>query len=345
MRILKEYETKLNIAPRDMYNGSLNENNLLAHIKNKFENICMDASFVVAIRGVNRRSMVAMDKSDLGGGGTMHIQFCAEALVYTKDDVLVGCEVINIERDGLIMCRHEHALVHIKGNRNFAPSKGDLIIARVQVVGYPLGSNQMNIAAIPYTIPLKFGMDLTRPKNNFGEAELNLFYRKMAEYSDVRKRYDDLDQTLVTFFEEMFYPLKTPGMYYAASKNKITLKTSYESWDILQLVESALNGTMVFKSEYIVLSRHAAIPKWSPQILTLTVDQVRKIKETSDTMGDPNKFEKSVVTSEYSTILIKYMSDYIDHLDMICRCCEVYGNEEIRNKQSRLWHIYSQIKQ
>src|SRR5271170_3359885 len=139
VRIHKEYEIKLNVTPVDQYTATFTDDKyLLEHLKEKFENRCMDMTYVVAIKGILSRSMMTIDKSDLAGGAYIHVRFHAEAIVFSPGSILVGCEVINVERNEMIVCKYDNAIVRIKGNKNFSPSEGDLVIVRVELVGYPV---------------------------------------------------------------------------------------------------------------------------------------------------------------------------------------------------------------
>jgi hypothetical protein len=346
MRFLKEYEIRLNVSPKNMFDGSMKNDNLVSLLSNMFENKCVNGSFITGVRSIKDRSMITIDKSDLGGGGGVHIRFCAEAIEYQAGAALVGCEVMNVERDGMITCRYEHAIVHIKGNRNFAPTKGDLIIAKVLEVGYPLESTNMSIAACPFSIPLKAHLKLINPAQ-LGDVEVELLSRKMLELEEIKKNYKSVDKTVAKFFEDLFYPMKTPETYYSVNekRNVVSLKTGYESYDIEKLIEAAISSSAPFKlGTPMVLLRHAAIPKQTSSVLVLGVDKVRSMKDTKDPMIDPKLFETRVIASPFTATLLEILADYSDFLSTIIQCSIVYSTEAVRKNNARLWSVYKQIK-
>lgn len=345
MKSLKEYETRINVAPQNMCDGSMKDKDLIMILTEKFAGKCMDASFITSIHSIKKRSMKTVDKSDLAGGGAIHVRFCARAITHPTGSVLVGCEVMNIERDGMITCRYEHAIVHIKGNRNFSPSKGDLVIAQVLETGYPVDSTNMSIAARPFSIPLKAHLKLVKPAV-LVEVEVELLSRKLVELEEIKKAYDDLDKSVAKFFEDMFYPMKSTETYYTMNNKKTpVLKTSYESYDVEKLVEAAISQSAPFKTDTpIALLRHAAVPKQFPHVLVLSIDKVRGMKTIKDPMVDSAKFDTKVIASPFAATLLELLSDYCDYMNLIARCCAVYNTEAIRKNNSKLWSVYSSIK-
>jgi hypothetical protein len=352
VRILKEYETKLNVGAADLYTGNFSdERYLLDYLKIKFEGKCMDSSFVSSIKNILARSMITIDKSDLSGGGYLHVRFSAEAIVHTAGSILVGCEVMTVEREGMIMCRHDHAMIHIKGNKNFSPNKGDLIIVRVKKIGYPVDSRSMSIAAIPYYIPHDFNIKIVRP-SSIGPVEQDLLQRKLAELDAVKKLYDAADKETISFFEDLFYPYQTKAYEIKPihgrdiKRGAIVLKTKHSAWNITELAESALSAasSKLPIGETVALSRHSAIPKQSPSVLVLKPDVVRNIKTDADPFNDGTKFSISVVLANYAVTLEEYLNDYCEYLSVLVECANVYNTEKIRKAHSRLWTVYTLMK-
>lgn len=347
MKSLKEYETRINVAPQNMCDGSMKDKDLIVLLTDMFAGKCMDASFITSVHSIKKRSMKTVDKSDLAGGGAIHVRFCARAITHPTGSVLVGCEVMNIERDGMITCRYDHAIVHIKGNRNFSPSKGDLVIAQVLETGYPVDSTNMSIGARPFSIPLKAHLKLVKPAV-LGEVEVELLSRKLVELEEIKKQYEDVDKPIAKFFEDMFYPMKNHELYYTMNVNNkkgVVLKTSYESYDIEKLVEAAISQSAPFKLDVpIALMRHAAVPKQLPHVLVLNIDKVRGMKTIKDPMVDSTKFNTRVIAAPFAASLLEMLADYCDYMNLIVRCCSVYNTEAIRKSNSKLWSVYNQIK-
>lgn len=346
VRILKEYETKINISPTDLFAGTFSDNAfLLEYLRAKFEGKCMDSTFVLSIRQILMRSMMTIDKSDLAGGGHLHVRFSAEAIVHVAKSVLVGCEVMAVEREGNIMCKHEHAIVHIKGNKNFSPNVGEKIIARVIKIGYPVDSKSMSVGAIPYYIPHTFHITIVKP-NPIGAAEKELLHRKLAELDNIKKLYASADQTSILFFEDLFYPYSIK--LFDMKRSNLVLRTNHVSWDIAQLAEAAIQDTTVSKlqmGESIALSRHSAIPKQSAHVLVLKIDEVRAIKDDqTDPFNDKTKFEMKVVAGNYTATLLELLDDYCEYLSVLVECANTYSTDKIRRAHQRLWAVYNLTK-
>lgn len=334
MRILQEYEIKLNLTSHDMYSGMLSDPAFfMHHIREKFEGRCLDGTFIANIRAIQDRSMVSLDKNDLNGGGGICCVFRADAIVYPPDSILVGCEVSTIERDGRIICKYENAIIHLKGDKRFSPNKGDLIPVRVIRTGYPPGSLNMSIGAQPFYISPTFHMRLFKP-TPFTAEEKDLINRKLSEYNDVKVVYDACDQKLVKFFEDLFYPFQDPGVYSNKDKNKLP----FETRDILKLVTKH-----DFKADQpIVMSRHSAIPKSDPSVLILDIETIRNLPQSP--LSDKTKLDMIVTPMTYGKAVLEMLSDHVSYLEFIARCCEVYNTEQIRKKHQKIWTIYTTIK-
>jgi hypothetical protein len=327
MRILKEYEIKLNLTSQEMYSGMLSEPQyLLNYIKERFEGKCLDGTFITNIRLVSEHSQIRMDKNDLTGGGSMCCVFRAEAIIFPPETILVGCEVSTIERDGRIICKYDNAIIHLKGDKRFSPNKGDLIPIRVIRTGYPTGSINMNIAAQPFFIKGSFHMRLCVP-NTLTAEEQDLIDRKLSEITDTKKAYDTCDKKLVQFFENLFYPFKDKP----SGKNKLP----FEVQDLLQLVKKT-------DGQQIILSRHSAIVKSTTDVLVLDVDTVKNLPQSPWT--DKNRLDIQIVPAKYSVVLLELLDDYCSFLDFIVQCCNTYNTEAIRKKHQKIWTIYETIK-
>lgn len=331
MRILKEYEIKLNITGRDMYSGLLSDPvYLLNHFKGRFEGRCLDGSFITTIRTIQDRSMVQMDKNDLAGGGSMCCVLRAEAIVYPPESIIVGAEVTTIERDGRIICKYDNAIIHLKGDRRFSPNKGDLIPVRVIHTGYPPGSINMNIAAQPFFIRPSFNMKLFKP-DPLSHEEQDLIKRKLNEIVDIKALYDACDKKLVQFFEELFYPFKDD---YSKGKNKCPFDTK----NIIQLATKQ----DLPKQKPLIISSHSAIHKSTAEVVLLDVDTVKNLPASP--WCDKNILSISVDPTTFGTALLECLDDYCSYLSCITQCVEVYNTEQIRKKHQKIWTIYQQIK-
>jgi hypothetical protein len=326
MRILKEYEVKINLTSAEQYSGMLFDPTYLAnHIKSKFEGRCLDLTFITTIREIRTRSMVSQDKNDLSGGGSFYCVFLAEAIVYPADSVIVGCEVTTIERDGRIICKYDNAIIQLKGDKRFSPNKGDLIPVRVIRTGYPLGLATMNIAAQPYFIQPLIKMRLFKP-DAITSTEQDLINRKLTEISDVKKAYDAADSKLVKFFEELFYPFQEQ-----------LKKPPFDVKDILQLVKK-----QDLPADPIIICRHPGLVKSDTQVFLIPIDVVKNLPQSEWTNKD--KLEVKIIPATYGEVLLEILDDYCSFLETITHCCDVYNTEQIRKKHQKIWTIYNSIK-
>lgn len=347
MRILKEYETKINLSPTEMYSGILsNDDYIMNFLRKQFEGHCMESSFITNIKSIKERSLVSIDKNDLGGRGSICVVFCAEAVVYPPGSIIVGAQVAQIERDGRIICKYDNALIHLRGDRKFAPSKGDLIPVQVIRTGYPLGSDNMAIAAQPYWTAPTFSIRLVQPEL-LTPDEKDLVSRKLTEITDLEKVYADLPVKVKQFFEENFYPFASTDEFYKNdTKSGLgKLKSPFEQVNLIELATQATTSSKVDSVKIgvpICFSRHSAIPKYLPTILQFEPSIVKQLPTGPWT--DRTKLDLKLTTATYSDMLIEFLDDYCSWLDLIIKCVEVYQTETIRKHHQKLWTIYQALK-
>ena len=357
MRILKEYETKINLSATEMFSGILSDDNYIMNfLRKQFEGRCMDSSFVTNIKSIKARSLVSIDKNDLGGRGSICVVFRAEAVVYPPNSVIVGAQVASIERDGRIMCKYDNALIHLRGDRKFAPAKGDLIPVLVLRTGYPVGSDNMSIAAQPYLIAPTFNMRLTQTEN-LTDEERDLISRKLVEIADSEKLFQTLPASTRQFFEALFYPYNDPELYATVKTGKPDkpdkpdkLKSPFESVDIIALANKAVTSATVSDvkvprpktGEPTVFSRHSAITKSSTLALQIDIATVKLLPTGPWT--DRTKIEVKLTAAAYADMIIEFLDDYCTWLNLIIDCCGVYNTEAIRKSHNKLWTIYGMLK-
>src|SRR5579883_1448026 len=157
MKIIKIYETVINLSAKEMYSGI--DDVIMNRLKKRFEGKCEKNSLITKIIGIRKRSKCVMAKSRLEGDGDVNVQFIAESIVYNDGDILTGCEVQRIERGNRIICKNDMAVINIKGNRNLQSLKaGQKITIKITSVSYLKDRDKITIYGVPYSYSYKFTM-------------------------------------------------------------------------------------------------------------------------------------------------------------------------------------------
>lgn len=285
--------------------------------------------------------MIVIDKSDLAGSAYMYIVFRADSLVYPPGSIIVGAEVIAIEREGRIIARSTNAIIHIKGDRNFAPSKGDMIICVARKSGYPQGSADMVIVAEPFFIQQNFSMLLVKPEV-LKQDEQTLVAMKLQEIEAAERLLKDQDAGLIEFFNETFYPFKDRTTSITKKRNK----SPFDVIDIIEIATALSTGTdplgVMSKSKPIILSRHSAIDKSSTVAFAINPDTIRNLPKHP--MTNKDVIGISIEGSGYAIAILALLDDYCSYIQMISACCETFNTDSIRKKHNKLWAIYDHLK-
>lgn len=333
MIIIKEYETKINLKPDEMFSGGISDSQfLIDKLRKRYEQKCEGNSFIVKIIGITQKSMITIDKSDLHGGGSISVVFNVEAIVYPAGTILVGCDVQSIERNGQILCKYDNAVIYIKGDRNLAISSGDKIIVEVLKTGYPKGEKLMAIAAKPFFIQRTFYMDVIRPPKALATDEIELLKQTLAEVDNIELKLAEHNKSSVKFFTDLFYPFS----------KSVSIPKEFKKHDLKTLVSKYIDSNDVFPSNVpIILSKNSTIPRNEMTIYSISPESLSQIK---DKIQSPDFIDVKINTSTLVYTLVKYMREYIDYINLIIDASNIYNTETIRKNYQKMWQFYIRMK-
>lgn len=323
MKIIKDYETIINISASEMY-GDINKV-LMEKLITRFENKCEKNSLITKILEIIKRSSCHLAKSRLDGSGDINVQFRAEAIVYYEDEILTGCEVQKIERKSKIICKHKSAVINIKGNRNLQSlNVGQMLTIKITSVSYLKGKDKITIHGVPYSYSYSF--IVYQPNNNIIPNEsIIMIKNKIQKINDELTLHEKSNKTLLTFFDNMFYPF-----------TKKFDKKGNNYIDIIDLANQLINGNKPdLQNKY--LSRHPIINKSTPFVLELN--------DTNNSLMDPNIYDVNICVESLDFIIIKILNDYYTHLKVIRELSEIFMDDQLFNSHTNIWNIYEKLKQ
>src|SRR6185437_13766976 len=230
MHIIKIYETTLNITAKEMYFDL--DKVIMDKLREKYEGKCEKDSLIVKILGIDKKSFCRLSKSRLDGSGNIDLQFRAEAVVYNNDDILTGCEIQKIEKGNKIICKHEIAVVNIKGNKNLQSLQPkQKITNKIETISYLKGVDKITIYGVPYSYSYKFTLYLTNFKS-ISRENVEILANKIKEIDSEREKYKSADKSSTKFFSNLYYPFKesfdSPEKKNLIKNSKVELVNIYD---------------------------------------------------------------------------------------------------------------------
>jgi len=332
MKIIQSYETVLNIDARDMYSGDLNAV-ILNQLKRKYEGKCEKNTLVSSIKDISKRSMCRMAQDRLDGSGNINVQFTADAIVYENGDILTGCEVQRIDRNNRIICKHDLAVIIVKANRILQSLKaGQKITIKISNVSYLSGRDKINIYGSPYSYSYHITLYSTILSSDITAENCELLKKKLIEIENEVKM--KVDQKLINFFNETFYPFQTKF-----NESKKEIKGDFELVDLIALTKQVISpDPKNLKGIRMYICRHPIIEKSTPLAM-----QIKK-EEISGPWFDPKTYDVNICQETIGIVLWNLLNDYLNHIRMIREMTEIYPTEKDLESHRNIWDIYRNLK-
>lgn len=333
MLIKKQYEFIVNLNSLELYAADLNIV-ILDKLRKTFEGRCYKSSLISKILRIIRRSFVRPAQNHTDGSGSVNVVFEAEAVIYNEHDIITNCVVKNVERSGELICKIDHAAIHIRGNVILRGIQiGQTIPIRVVAVRYSKGKDNITINATPYFHAMSFMLYRTdiNAKNTQESFEIISDLIKAAE--DEKAAFDKLDEKIRDFFTDVFYPF--------TDKPKREKVAKLESVDMLTDAKRFIKSDSSKEAPMLVM-RHPRTEKSEPEIYH--IDESIFKDATKISLLDMKQYEIKVEKESYAQILINYIEEYINYLKMIQELVATFDTEDKRQQHKNIWAIYNRLK-
>lgn len=337
MKIEKQYESIVNLSSVEMYMPDL-DIVILDKLRKIFEGKCFQSSLIHKIIRIIRRSLVRPAQNLTDGSGNVNVVFEAEAIVYNENDIITDCVVKNVERSGELICKIDHAAIHIRGNVILRGIQiGQTIPIRVVTVRYSKGKDNITINATPYFHPMSvflYKTDISPTKVSQETIEVLSDLIKTAEVEE--KTFKDLDPKLRDFFTDVFYPFAEDSDKFEKYK-----ENKFEKINMIEDAKRFISNTG--KETPMFVMRHPRTDKSKPSIFHID-ESLFKGELSKIALLDMKLYEIKIVKESYAQILINYIEEYVGYLRMIQELLVTFGTEEKRQEHKNIWAIYNRLK-
>lgn len=341
VQIHKQYETIVNLSPIENYSSD-SELVIMSKLRKVFEGKCYKSSLIRRITRIVRRGWIKPAQNLTDGSSDVNVIFEAEAIVYNEGDIITDCVVKNVERSGELICKSEHAAIHIRGNVTLRGIQtGQTIPVRVVSVRYSVGKDSITINGTPYFHPMTFFLYKTDITPGKVPAEVIELLRSLHKNAiEAENKFSELDPKLRKFFTETFYPF-TEDKFESTSGKGIQKLNMME--EVKKFVDAGFDNAKTDESPMFVI-RHPRTDKSLPTIFHME-ESIFKGDISEIPLLDAKQFTISAVHESYASILVQYLEEYISYLTMISELIATYDTEEKRQAHKNVWAIYNKLKQ
>lgn len=212
MLIYKEIHTTLNLVdPDDIYHPDSVEI-CIKKLTEKYVNKNYKSCHITGIEKIINVSARRVNHT-LEGGVSIDVYFQVKAIQFSKNDVLHGCEVVNILSKNAVIAKTPFAGVNIKCINSGLYKIGDVIPAIVQIVSYHIGQNKISISASQFspTFPDPVFYKITEPLNEKDMKKVEFLINKVDELES--KKLSDEKKKIYKFFQSLVFPYKKETIF------------------------------------------------------------------------------------------------------------------------------------
>jgi hypothetical protein len=205
MRTKKILESSINIDdPSDIFSNDQNAM-IIQKLSDKYVNRCFSSCLVVNINKIIRRSYIYM-KETLDGGAYMNVLFEADVIIYQKNEIISGCQIMKKETNGIIHLKSEYAGIqlNIRSNMSIYKEK-DIVPVIVKMVRYNPNQNAISVSAFPF-IPLEPNVvyyNIVGELTDLQKAELDVIAAQIKEKLTSFEKMTTSDKKIYKFFIEL----------------------------------------------------------------------------------------------------------------------------------------------
>lgn len=327
MKITKQCETKLNLNGIEMFSGGL-DSLLMDKLREKFVNRCEKQCYITEINKIHKRSMVVINKDDLGGGGSVSIQYIANAVVYPSDCIVVGCKVDKINRNGSVLCSTDSLLIELSGAGNISLTVGNSIIVRIIETDYPKGSSHVVASGELYQRKPDFNLFIVVKPQQLPEDSLTVLQSAITEAKTAYEQAAKISKEMMEYINSVLYPF---------NKQPENIPKQLLEFDILKPDYSSIPV-----NKHVIISRPGFISGNKPSAYIIDLEYLKS--SPSHAIFNKEKLMITMTSGDFVVVMLDMILDFTHYCNMLCSAAELYATESMRKQNEKIWTYYTRNK-
>jgi hypothetical protein len=317
MIIQKDLETRIDLLDaKDIMNPNITEV-CMKHLNKKFLGICFKSCLVVKINKIIRHSQRYMSE-ELNGAAYMDIEFEVDGIIYTKGEIINGCNIVKIESDGRIHAKSQYAGLQIRQDTSLVNiyKEGQIVPFIAKRVKYNPAQSAISVEALPFTpmFPKTKIYIIKNPLDDEGVKKVTKLFGQIQIYKDKINGFDAAAKKALMFFQELIYPFKKTADFKLPTfvKKKLTLENALQlkTGIICNPVELKIQDMEFFISE-----------------------------ETKEFESPFEIYEKDLLF-----VLDKYLINVIRHYHTLIEFVETYPTFAKVQEYKDIWRMFNMLK-
>ena len=326
MLIKKILETRLDIAnTNDIFCADYGKNALLL-LKDKYTKRCFKSVYVLDVLHIIKRSAIHCKNKVADGSGYMDVTFEVSGIIYEKGEVIHNCKIIQINNNGIMHAKSEHASLFIKNIDDTVIFKEmDEIPVIVNMAKYGMYETEISVSSYPFmplpkkSIILKIiddSSDLSKSDKITESIGLDISTELKKLESEITK-IKKTNKPIYEFFKDLIYPYKS-FVKIAGTSNIIT----YDN-----LSKTLAHDDLVYKPE-----------SYLDDNTYLTLNSVEKSKIESlytDTV---------LIEVNKNDFIIHLLNEYSKNLSQFLGFLQMYDTKKKIADKKPIWSLYHHLK-
>lgn len=316
MIIQKSLETRLDLYdPEDILDPDL-KGVCMKHLTKKFAGKCYKSCLIIKINKILRHSQRYMS-DDLTGSAYITVNFEVDGIVYSRGEIINGCNIVKIEADGRIHAKSKYAGIQIRQDSSLMSiyKEGQTVPFITRRVLYNPAQSAISVEALPFT-PSFPELEIYRIKRGLDDNDklrIQHLFGKIKEMTESIGNLDSTSMKAIKFFQDLLYPFKQhkENKLDGFAKKKLTWEQvqNLDSGYLYQPAESRIQDLDLFHSE-----------------------------GKSDPKGH-SVYEKDLVF-----ILDKYLNGVILHYSVLMEFVETYPTFTKVQEYKDIWRMFNMLK-
>ena len=318
MLVEKTIQTSVQLTdPSQLYSSDINAE-VLDVLRQRFEGVCHSSCLVLEVLEIQERSQFKFSRQRQDASATCNVRFKVRGLVIGKHEILHGCVVQKIDKDGHIICKSKNAAIYIKASKALQSIReGQTIVAVAGLVKYQLFKPDVSVNALPF-IPMFEPSVVYTVAVEMRTGVVEAMLKGVDEEVEANEL---LNKEVYKFFIDLLYP-------YASLKCLNGLEGDVTPMsDVAKLKK----GTIVSISTPDCLPVGDAVVLVHKSVNSNNLLGFEGIKDTSDGIE---------VVETFDSVFGYVVHRHREKMVALRQLCVTYSTMEMVRENSNIWEIY-----
>ncbi|MHB2027934.1 MAG: RPB7/RPC8 family DNA-directed RNA polymerase subunit [Acidimicrobiales bacterium] len=281
------------------------EENVLILLNKKFINKCFKSCLIIKILDVMDISECRIIQSIGGNKCSINVRFKCEGIVYGINEVINGCNVIEISKQNIIIASTQYADIIVDADVMLSSiTVGQKISVMVGMVRYYVETHKISVSAKLHVLPTD-----------------NIIYEITEEKKPDTSKIYELDKKIRNIKEIIAAPnVKTTYAFFDNLLYPFSKRTELKKKNAIDI--NNLDELFKIKSKYVFIDQH----------------------DITKVIPADNADNAACLNFSLENCILAILQNYYEHILNIKEMMDIYNTPEILTSHKNLWQIYHKLK-